>query len=246
MALETFLKVNRIEGKIAYFFEAGHKNHHQAYNHVADKLAELGAPLTFHHKEEMTLLQAADLLAWQATKYAKDQFHKRRPPRKDFLSLMEHSHMLCYPTEKGGEKQQMAIEIWPLSKRSQHTVVLSLNQDGPITFHTEEGENIPIVMVDEAVGWRMGAAQMAYVALKDITQKDFYLAFEERRLYETIFSLIGATEFYPKSAPLIPAVDLDIQQHGEAMLIRLRLVNGAEMSFALSDDAAKRLRERLK
>jgi len=90
VALNSFLTVNRISGQqIAYFFENGHKNRGRAYNHVAAKLLELNAPLTFASKQQVKLLQAADLLAWQSTKYAKDRTSGARPARKDFLSLME-------------------------------------------------------------------------------------------------------------------------------------------------------------
>jgi hypothetical protein len=92
MALDAFLKAHRIGGDMAYFFETGHKNKGRAYNNLAQMIAKMPASLTFAEKQKVRLLQSADLLAWQTAKYVKDALGNTRPPRKDFLSLMEHRH----------------------------------------------------------------------------------------------------------------------------------------------------------
>jgi hypothetical protein len=52
--------------------------------------------MSFRGKAEVPLLQAADLLVWQATKFLKDKLTKVRGPRGDFRSLMEQRHLLTY------------------------------------------------------------------------------------------------------------------------------------------------------
>ncbi len=112
-ALQAYLEISRREGEIAYFFETGHKNRGRAYSHVAERLEKAGASMTFHKKEKLRLLQAADLLAWQVTKWAKDGITKKHPPRADFKSLMEHSHMIAH----AGPDDGIGLEAFPKGLR---------------------------------------------------------------------------------------------------------------------------------
>lgn len=164
-ALQVFLHVSRIEGDMAYFFESGHKNRGRAFKHVAETLEKLSAPLTFAPKEQVRLLQAADLLAWQSSKYVKDRISKKRPPRKDFMSLMEHPHSFAHVTLKDGGG--IGFEDWPISRRSPTSTTLSISCDGPVVFLYEDGEQAPIVAIDRAIGWRMGGGRMAYAKIQD-------------------------------------------------------------------------------
>src|SRR5690606_18032419 len=87
--------------RIAYFFEAGHKNGALAERGVLEWAREgahnqFYASHTFARKQDVRLLQAADLLVWQAAKFMKDKVTNTRAPRKDFMSLMEHSHVFAY------------------------------------------------------------------------------------------------------------------------------------------------------
>lgn len=91
-AIRTFMELSRMGGDIACFFESGHRSKNRIYSVLGEKLKKIGATVTFGEKEKIRLLQCADLLAWQSTKYWKDREAKARPPRKDFLSLVEHSH----------------------------------------------------------------------------------------------------------------------------------------------------------
>jgi hypothetical protein len=62
------------------------------------------ASFAFARKAEVTLLEAADLLCWQAAKYIKDRAGKECLPRKDFLALIERPHYnLVYVNVTGPE-----------------------------------------------------------------------------------------------------------------------------------------------
>lgn len=117
----------REEG-LAYFFEKGHSAKSNAYRHIASKVARDEDSLTFAGKTEVPLLQAADILAWQTAKYAKDYFYpfKRdgaakpiRWPRRDFQSLMEHLHEFLHLDT---ETDVAGVEIWPMELRGDGTV----------------------------------------------------------------------------------------------------------------------------
>lgn len=99
-AVQTFLRMQRMQGKVSYFFESGHASRREAYGHIAKRIPREIDNVAFGTKVGIPLLGAADLLAWQSTKYAKDWFyptmrgkHPTRPPRKDFQSLVQHPHM---------------------------------------------------------------------------------------------------------------------------------------------------------
>jgi len=109
-ALTVFLDTNRIKGDIAFFFEDGHKSKGKAYNHVAQRVKALPASISFAKKEKVRLLQAADLLAWHTRKYASDKRSGKRPPRKDFESLMQHRHAFFWMSAKDAEKY-LAVEV---------------------------------------------------------------------------------------------------------------------------------------
>jgi hypothetical protein len=239
-ALEVFLDASRAKDDIAYIFESGHKSQGSAYNHVAEKLAALSASLTFARKESVRLLQAADLLAWQSTKYAKDAHTGKRAPRKDFLSLMEHRHHFFFVSIRDKQKT-MAIELWPLSERSKDTVALALSGgDGPIPFSVEDGEGVPIVMVNSTVGSRMGAGRMAYVGFTALgamgVKKPLYLCFDEMRLVEAIHMLVGATGIYG-DGDMIPAMSakaISFHKDGQNdIAMRVQLTDKARLVFRI-------------
>lgn len=214
-ALYMFLNMRRVEANIAYFFEEGHKHKGKAYNHIANSVKREQDSLTFAAKEKVRLLQAADLLAWQSAKYAKDYSFARaqgqqpkRQPRKDFLSLMEHDHSFMYI----GPGKGMYVELWPISKRSQFTTQINVGDDGPVTYWREEGDDTPIIPVERAVGFRMGGGRMAYAAFNGFGDKKFALAFDEPRLYEAIMSLVAAASLYAndETGPVLPAGEVHL------------------------------------
>jgi hypothetical protein len=114
--------------QVAYFFEAGHSKERNAYRVLAQQAAKSGASVTFGLKSEVRLLQAADLLAWQSAKYVKDQTGKKRGPRKDFLSLMDHPHTFLFLTVDNDELIMQYLE-WPLSRH---------RPDSPIYYRTKD------------------------------------------------------------------------------------------------------------
>jgi hypothetical protein len=239
-------EVHRLEGEIAYFFEAGHKNRGRAYNHVAMQLKESAASLTFAQKQQVRLLQAADLLAWQTAKYAKDHFSQNRPMRKDFMSLLEHRHTLAYISIEDGESQ-IAFEEWPLSQRSPETVGLTINRDSPFAFFTQNDDPMPIVPVEGSLGWRLGGGRMTYIGFTDLDKKEFALAFDELRLREALMALSGAVGLYADTSAdlLFPVNKITIERHGDKAILRIELPNGGKMSYGLSDEMIQRLKDAL-
>ena len=246
LALNQFLTQHRLDGGLAYFFETGHKNKGRAYNHVAAKIQQMGASLTFADKTKVRLLQAADLLAWQTTKYVKDKLSGARPPRKDFLSLMEHDHMFMHITIRR-EGKESGFEAWPLSRRSPTTAALSINTSGPINYLVEEGEGVPIIPVQGSIGWRLGGGRMAYVKFEAIGDKPFALAFDEMRLVEAIITLIGTTELYKEriERPIIATKGIGITTAGNKPVLVVELLSGLSLAFDVPESVAEKLKDAL-
>lgn len=80
---------------IRFIFEAGHASESVASREIDKYISRITAEdrnafsgFTFANKRESPLLQAADMIAWQSTKYIKN-FVGGRPLRKDFESLLE-------------------------------------------------------------------------------------------------------------------------------------------------------------
>lgn len=247
-ALKMFLRMNRIEGDIAFFFEQGHKSKNSAYSHIAHKVKRENDSLSFRAKEKMRLLQAADLLAWQSAKYAKDYSFARwieneepkRSPRKDFLSLMEHDHSFMYL----GRNKFMGIELWPMSKRSLHTANISMGEDGPVTYWREDGDDTPIIPVERAIGWRMGGGKFAYLAFNGFggfEEKRFALAFDEPRIFEAVGMFLQSTGLFEKSdiVPVISAENLSIQEMDGRKMLRIKIHGGASLGLDLSPETVE-------
>lgn len=104
LAITSMVETLGIPGKVALFFEAGHSNGPKA-NHFLYEAASKGsgfsdvyASHTFAKKEEVRLLQAADLLVWQYAKFIKDKVWSTRKPRADFKSLVQHRHSVIFTT----------------------------------------------------------------------------------------------------------------------------------------------------
>lgn len=240
-ALDVFLKSHRIDGQIAYFFESGHKNKGRAYSHVAAQINKSGASLTFADKKQIRLLQAADLLAWQTTKYVKDRLSRKRPPRKDFMSLMEHPHVVMHTQHTGGQKL-MGIEAFPLSRRSHETTILNGEYDGPLPLFMEQGEDIPIIPVNGSFGYRIGGGRMAYIAFEAMGGKPFYLSFDQMRLQEAIICLIGATDLYTKDGcPPAKADEISLIEVSGRHLLGVKLPSGLTLTFSVPEEAVTNL-----
>lgn len=95
-AVRSWADRTDFQGKIAYFFEAGHEHSDEAsalMNYIP--VAEDGRASayrylshTFIDKREAPPLQAADMLAWQLCKYHKDKLNGKTSPRQDFKALV--------------------------------------------------------------------------------------------------------------------------------------------------------------
>jgi hypothetical protein len=232
-----FLRTNRIGGDIACFFEAGHHSAGRAYKRLAQRLAEFSASVDFAEKDRLPLLQAADLLAWQTTKYVKDGIATTRKPRRDFLSLMEHPHDLVYLLVKD-ERKSMGVESWPLSRRTQATSNMSIDRSGPIAVLREEGENIPIIPIGKTVNWKMGGGRMAYVLCEDLIQTPFYLAFSEIPLAEAAYGLLAATSVFTDQGgpPMLPVSRIEVEPRGKVNVLRVTLLDGPTIAFLVPND----------
>jgi hypothetical protein len=192
VGLASFLDLQRLDARdTAYFFESGHKNKGRAYQHVAQRIEEMGASITFAGKEQVCLLQAADLLAWQSTKYVKDRMSGARGPRKDFLSLMEHRHSILYQTIDNNELN-FVMEDFPLKVRGEFTVGMNFNYDGPIAYFTVNEDSSPIIPVKAADAWAIGPGNMSLIRFNDFKGKEFFLGFDEMRLSEAIYAAMSA------------------------------------------------------
>jgi hypothetical protein len=254
-AMQQFIYTHRIEGSIAYFFESGHKHKGSAYNYIAEKIKRPEDSLTFACKTQVPLLQAADLLAWQSRKYAKDYFYPRvdnkeptRAARKDFQSLMEHAHTFLHLGIGG--KNGMGIELWPMYLRNPNPETISMTMDymGPVPFWFEEGNPTPITLIEKTLGWRMGGARSAYVTFESAGRKKFTVALDEPRLFEAIQALIGATGVYGDSNIVLtfPAENAIVNEAGGAALLRIKIHQAATVAFYLRPDVLERLRDALK
>lgn len=251
-ALELFLEELRAEGNIAYFFEQGHASAGSAYNHIARRIKRKSDSLTFASKEGVPLLQAADLLAWQSVKYAKDYFfprvegkEPRRSPRRDFVSLMEHRHTFMYMNMDGGD-ETMGIELWPMSMRAPTSVNMKIEDSGPILFWREDGDPTPIVPVEKPLGWRPIGGRMAYVAFEGLNKKPFALCLDDRRLIEAIYIMLQATSAHggtPPIEPLFPAESAALQEVDGQAILRIKLQGAATLAFHISTDVLAALKE---
>lgn len=250
-ALQSFLQTNRIAGDMAYFFEAGHKHKGSAYNLIADKLGTSGGSVTFADKKHLRLLQAADLLAWQSTKYAKDALTQARSPRKDFLSLVEHPHMFIYlaMNEKGEDEHN--IVLWPETRRAQSTTSFKMNYEGPIRFMYENDGTVPIIPVGATLGWRNSTGgNFVLIDFQPLGPpgKDFSIAFDQLRLFEVIGCFLSATGAYPKNnlQVVLTPDELAITNTSNGIVLSATMPEGAKVGLSMSRDTATELMRHLK
>lgn len=247
-ALQSYLSTHRIEAGIAYFFENGHPSKGSAYNRIANELKSIpNSSILFAEKAQIPLLQAADILAWQSAKFVKDRMQNLRPMRKDFENLLEHRHTLAYVTPGEDGISQIAFEDWPLSVRGRYTASMDINRDGPISFLMEEGETRPIIPIEKALGWRMGAGQMAYVAFQDATKKEFALAFDEVRLTEAIDMLGSAASIWSNGDLPIAraAINVGFEEKEGALILHFQTESNAVFSFSIPRTSASELAKML-
>lgn len=242
--MKFFIDANRLTGDMACFFEAGHASQGRAYAAIAEEMRSgLNASVTFHGKTQLRLLQAADLLAWQVLKYVNDARSQARPPRKDFLSLMEHPHSFFHVGSRDGELT-MGIELWPLRRRAQRTSMLqSERPNGPLPYFVEEGEGIPILVPGNPIGWRIGGLRMAYIkfhALADKT-KEFYIALDPPNLVQTGLSMLSSASALGESVnqplPAFRSELFSASHEGDRVILTLQIPSGGKFRFSVSRES---------
>jgi hypothetical protein len=84
--------------RLLLFFEAGHASATAAREFMGkfSRRSEIISGYSFAKKTDLCLLQAADLFVWHCAKRTKDQAYGSRPPRKDFLKLVEKNATIVY------------------------------------------------------------------------------------------------------------------------------------------------------
>lgn len=96
MSARHWAEKNNYSGRIAYFFESGHR-HESESNRIMNAIFaenELRGfyryiSHTFGDKDQYLPLQTGDILAWQWRKYIKDRAKGKLNPRADLLSLTQ-------------------------------------------------------------------------------------------------------------------------------------------------------------
>jgi hypothetical protein len=95
-AVKSWANEQNYAGKIAYFFESGHRSQAEA-NGIMDRIFRMPAlraehryvSHTFADKQDMRPLQAADMIAWHwFTDHKRRMERKKLSPRKDCFELM--------------------------------------------------------------------------------------------------------------------------------------------------------------
>lgn len=143
MGLASWLS-DKVPSRIAYFFEAGHKDGALADREIISWMHDESskkyyAAHAFARKTDVRLLQAADLLVWQAAKFMKDKIANTRPPRGDFLSLMEHPHVFSYVVLQGN-KFGLSVDNDPhLANDLRDTYLMAVFSDAADQEHVVRG-----------------------------------------------------------------------------------------------------------
>jgi len=148
------------------------------------------------------------------------------------LSLMEHPHFFVHATVQKDGLEQTALELWPISRRTAHTVVFAPDYSGPITVSFENDQTeLPIIMVLESVGWRP--------------------SYDEPRLHEAIGLLLSATGAFGNAGLGGPTAVLTPHQIGlertaEGVLLSVSLVDGGRIGIRIPKHVVPALAEKLK
>jgi hypothetical protein len=178
MAIASMIEANAqaigAPAKVALFFETGHASGPKANQYLTniswtDALSRVYSSHTFAKKEEMPLLQAADLLVWQYAKFIKDKVWSTRKPRADFKSLMQHKHHVLYFTAVG-ENAVIAADEHP--SQIQHP-----NRDKIIMAYFSDDDSAMTALTSQALdpdnqsptpGAKSGKAFLAQVNWDDL------------------------------------------------------------------------------
>lgn len=247
---QKFVEFNNIDSNsISYFFETGHKNKGRAYNRVATRIKEAGSSITFAEKGNKRLLHAADLLAWQTTKYVKDRLAETRGPRKDFLSLMEHRHLFAHHSENELGERGVGLEEFPF-KAGSHAVRWTIDDSGPITFVREGDRITPIIPITRVFGWRPGnTVGTCVIFFKQMDlEKEFAISLDSRQLSAAMVALANATAAFPNAKIDVAFApnDISVQRVDDGILLTPIQPSGGRFGIRLTLGLAKVLRKKLR
>jgi len=161
---------------------------------------------------------------------------------------MEHQHTFMHMHMDGGEKKTMGVELWPMSMRAPSSVNLKIEDDGPIIYWREDGDDTPIVPIERPLGWRPIGGRMIYIAFEAMNRKPFALCLDNRRLIESIYVMLQATSAHggnPPIEPLFPAESASIEEAEGQAILRIKLSGGATLAFQIPSHVVSALKAHL-
>lgn len=134
--ISVFARVNEYKGKLAYFFEAGHKSANEANGYMNGVSANGQAWVehtqyaghAFVGKLSAAPLQAADMLAWQTRHYYERLAAGHSKPRKDFVALVRKFDLTAELNETGIiSMRDFLTEVAPLVFAGDHSNAVMKN-----------------------------------------------------------------------------------------------------------------------
>ena len=178
--------------KFACFFEDGHGAKGRAYNNLAHKLLDRNISINFEKKRDLPLLQAADLLAWQAAKYCKCLIEGRKI-RGDFAALTQHMHAFTRIHLKPDSPIQQGIELFPLSRRPSKTVIYQRVDSAPIPFLKIDGDPVPMVPIEVVGDSYDGAFGSFCIRCETLNGMSFGLSFDKKHFCRFLEKMLGSS-----------------------------------------------------
>jgi hypothetical protein len=240
--LQAFLEGHRAQGEITYIFESGHEHQRQARNLIANSLMESSNTVVFKPKKTTALLQAADLIAWQLRKYEQDVYTQERPPRKDFLALMEHQHTFYYLSmPKNKDHATVMMEEWPVSRRPKNDMGIRRFERNPIP-HFIGSDGVPIFLLLRALGYADGGTEGLFCKFESGLGGNLILQMSEISVYELIGFLANASADVYKDGALqlnFSMKEFQISETDSGTHIRIKTEAGTRFNFNLKNSASK-------
>jgi hypothetical protein len=227
--------IRQVGADVSCFFEAGHKSRGRAYPLVAERLAKFGAKVAFRRKEELRLLQAADLLAWQTTKFVGDAATQSRKPRGDFRSLMQHHHMFTYLSYDSEFTKTAISQFWPEEIHRNVSVFAGLKpfQTEPIVMLRNGSDPMPFIWVAEPDGWMKVGPDMYAFRFQDLQFKHFALLVDEKRLPGTLGMFSASAKVLNLS---LLAEGATVEKVGDGVIVNVQLPTGESLKIEFPND----------
>src|SRR5690606_23835959 len=105
-------------------------------------------------------------------------------------------------------------------------------------------ENVPILLVNRPLSWRIGGGQFVITAFETLGDKKFALAFDGYRLWESILFLLNSYAIQGYS-PIFPAQNFSIDKQGDNSVFLIEMLNGNSLAFDLTDEMREKLKKLL-